>query len=271
MGTTDGTTLGDRQKAYEMQECGRKPLARLPIMIRLDGRNFSTWTRGMRRPYDPDLTNLMRDTTKFLVEELHADLGYTQSDEISLVILQPTYDTKLIFDSRIQKLVSISASLCTAYFNDHARRLFPLRKAKLATFDSRVWPVPSLDEATNAILWRERDASKNAVTMAARTVFSDKEIHKKNSIQKIIMMHDKGVNFSEYPASFRQGSFVRRVTTTVPFTRQQEDALPAKHKARKDPNLHVTRSRVEFFDVPELVTVKNRTEVLFYGAEAIHV
>lgn len=265
----DKTLLGDRQKAYELHEAGRKLLPLLPIMIRLDGRGFSRWTKGLQRPFDPALAEVMRQTTKLLVEEFGATLGYTQSDEISLVLVPGTYDDKLIFNSRVQKLVSVSASVCTAYFNREVSKVPTLAKAakKLAHFDSRVWNVPSLEEASNAILWRERDATKNAITLAASEEFTHSELHKKNSLDKLRMM--KSNPWTKYGKHFMHGSFVRRVTTTTKFTAEDIAKLPPKHRAHTEPDLEVTRSKVEFFD-PDLMTIKNKVDVLFHGAEAVH-
>ena len=169
--------FGDRMKSYERTEAGRRALPLLPIMIRLDGKGFSRWTRGLERPYDVRLSETMVHITERLVEELGACIGYTQSDEISLVLYSDDYHQEVYFGGKFQKLVSVSASMATALFNQRSAEQFPDKP--LAFFDSRVWTVPNLTEAANAFLWREIDATKNSVSMAARHYYSHKKLHKK--------------------------------------------------------------------------------------------
>ena len=72
--------MGDRMKLYESAEAGRRLMPLLPAVARLDGKGFSGFTRGLARPFDVRLSNLMVETTTFLVEETNAVCGYTQSD-----------------------------------------------------------------------------------------------------------------------------------------------------------------------------------------------
>ena len=150
--------FGDRMKLYEQAEAGRRTLPLLPVCARIDGRSFSSWTRGLARPFDPGLSRAMVETTKTLVEETKARIGYTQSDEISLVFKADRFESELFFDGKIQKLVSVLASLATAHFNALVPELIPTKTGKLAVFDARVWTVPNDEEAANVLLWREKDA-----------------------------------------------------------------------------------------------------------------
>ena len=108
---SDKTPLGDRMKDYEKRETARRPLPMLPVCVRLDGKRFSRWTKGLERPYDPRLSALMVDTTRHLLDETSAVIGYTQSDEISLVLWSDDPKRQLFLDGRLQKLVSILASI----------------------------------------------------------------------------------------------------------------------------------------------------------------
>jgi tRNA(His) guanylyltransferase len=141
--------LGDRMKGYEMAEAGRMLIKTLPIMIRLDGKAFHTFTKGLKRPYDERLSTLMANTTKYLVEQTNALVGYTQSDEISLVLYSDDPLTQVYFDGRIQKLTSVVASMTTMYFNKFMASALPEKADKVALFDCRVWNVPTLEEAAN--------------------------------------------------------------------------------------------------------------------------
>lgn len=167
-----GDALGDRMKAYEARESDRRFLPIIPVCARIDGRNFSSFTCGMDRPWDQAMTDAMIETTKCLVAETHARVGYTQSDEISLVWLSERSDSSIFFDHRIAKMTSVLASFATAMFT---RALIGGPRAswirRMPHFDCRTWSVPSRTEAANVFLWREQDATKNAISMAARAVY----------------------------------------------------------------------------------------------------
>lgn len=225
----DKESLGDRMKAYEMIEAGRQLMRRLPTIVRLDGRSFHTFTRGMGRPYDARFSECMVNTMLRLVNEFHADLGYTQSDEIT-IYFRSTRD--LDFSGRQQKLVSVLASACTAYFIREYDKIF---KDTTATpnFDCRVWQLPDVDEVVNMFLWREDDASKNSVSMAAQSMFSHKELHKKNgSEMRRMMSQQHGINWGDYPIFFKRGSYgARRLIERVLSTEDLE-RIPEAHRPK---------------------------------------
>lgn len=258
-------TLGDRMKGYEMAEAGRMLIPQLPIMLRLDGKAFHTFTKGLQRPYDTRLSNLMADTTNYLVGQTNALIGYTQSDEISLVLYTEKPESQVYFDGRIQKLTSVVTSMATMYFNKHLASAIPEKADKVALFDCRVWNVPTLEEAANCILWRELDATKNSISMAAQSVFSHKELQGKHSGEMQEMLFQNGINWNDYPSFFKRGTYIRRVTKRVKFSAAESDKLPTKHEARRNPNLMVERSMVEKTIFPPLIKVGNRCDVLFKG------
>lgn len=264
-------SLGDRMKELEGREAGRRTLPLLPVCVRLDGKGFSKYTKNFQRPYDKRMSDLMVDTTKFLVEESNALIGYTQSDEISLVYYNSNApESQIFFDGKIQKITSVLASMCTAYFNRHVNAAFSQTDMPMALFDCRVWEVPTKKEAANTILWRELDATKNAVSMAARHYFSHAELMNKHGGEMQEMMWSKHkVNFNDYPAFFKRGTFVRRKTTIRGFTAQEIEKLPEKHAARLDPNLKVERSDVKIMEMPPFNKLVNRVEVIFDGAEPL--
>jgi tRNA(His) guanylyltransferase len=259
--------LGDRMKEYERAEAGRRLMARLPICVRIDGKRFSRFTEGLRRPYDERLSQLMVATTRYLVEESAALAGYTQSDEISLLYYDEDPKSQLFLDRRIQKLTSILASMTTGYFNAHLAEKLPEKAGELALFDSRVWSVPSKDEAANTFLWRELDATKNSISMAARAFYSHGELHNRNSSQLQELLFQKGVNWNDYPSFFKRGTFLLRRTIERRFTADELAALPPRHAARTNPDLIVTRSEVRAVDMPPFGRLTNRVGVLFDGEE----
>lgn len=255
-------SLGDRQKGYEMAEAGRKLLPGLPVMIRLDGRGFSRFTKDLPRPFCPEMHQLMVEVTKTLVQEAHALIGYTQSDEISLILHKEEIGSEVFFDGRISKLTSVLAGLASARMQQLMPELLPSKVGTLPTFDCRVWNVPSKDEATNAVLWRVRDAIKNSVSMAAFTVYSPKQLFKKNQDEQLEMLKEKGIDWNAYPDWFKSGTFVRRVAV------EQEPSQELLEKL-KDLNCKIPEKivRHEFIVGPQHGFAKavNRTGFIFNG------
>ena len=149
--------LGDRQKFLEQAEAGRRLMPLLPAMVRIDGANFSNFTKSMERPFDKRMSDAMIHTTKRLVEHTNARCAYTESDEISLVFYEDSMKSQIFFDGKIQKIVSQSASLATVFFNYYLYKNWPEKAELLPTFDSRTWNLPTLEEAANAFLWRNFD------------------------------------------------------------------------------------------------------------------
>lgn len=264
----DKDELGDRMKEYEGVEAHARFMPLLPIIARLDGRSFSRFTRGMRRPFDGDFTRCMIETTKYLVEHTGATIGYTQSDEISLAWHQTDRQSEIWFAGRKQKMVSQLAAQATLAFNQQVQLVLPEFAGRNPTFDARVWQVPNRTEGANAILWREWDATKNAISMAASEHFSPKRLHGLSGKERVALLSsEKGIEFSDYPSSFRRGTFVQRKLLRTPFSAEELASLPPKHAAHTNPQLIVERSRVQVIAMPSFKTVSNREAVVFDGAE----
>lgn len=253
--------LGDRMKSYEEAETGRKFMQGLPIVVRIDGRNFSTLTRYMERPYDTKLMDAMVLLTHKLVEETNAVVGYTQSDEISLVLYQDDPKSQIYFGGRIFKIVSALSGFASAnfvhYCND--RIILP----SVPTFDCRAYQVPTKEEAANAILWRVNDATKNAISMAARTVYSHNALQSKSGKEMQGMMLEKNINFNDYPEHFKRGSFVIRRKQEVHL----EPEILKKIPSHKRPNGPVMRNVIEEVSMPIFSRVQNRVGVIFNQEE----
>lgn len=254
--------LGDRMKNYEFAETGRIFMPKLPVIARMDGRSFSKFTRRMRKPYDPILADLMLKTCKYMVEETNANVGYTQSDEISLVWYVTNPKSQIFFNGRIQKMVSQLASLTTLKFYQ-LFRASSLYAEDSPTFDARVWQVPDLLEAYNCLLWREQDATKNSISIAAQQYYSEKQLHGKNGSEKQEMLFQKGINWNDYPTHFKRGRYFKRKTVAMKYSPDEIQRLPAKHEAWKNPDLTVERSVVEILDIPIISQVENPTQLLF--------
>lgn len=257
--------LGDRMKEYEMMEAGRRPLPGLPLLVRLDGKAFHTFTHGLERPFDERFQRLMDATTQFLVQETNANIGYTQSDEISLAFYHEGAEPYL--GHRYQKMTSILASMAAAFFNRELPKELPEKADKLAFFDARAWQVPSLEEAANAFLWREQDAAKNSIAMVAQHYFSHRMLQGRDSkeMQEMLFQEHK-INWNDFPDRCKRGGWFRREAIKNVFTVEELEKLPPLHDARKNPNLLVTRNEVRRLTMPTFSRVTNRTAVMFQGA-----
>lgn len=258
----DTDDFGNRMKAYEAVETARKLDPALPIYARIDGRSFSRFTRGMDRPFDMRMTAAMVETTKHLVHETHARIGYTQSDEISLMWLADAPESDIFFSGKVQKMVSVLASMAAAKFATVIPHEFADR---LPHFDARVFQLPSKDEAANAILWRAMDARKNAISMVAQSRFSHRALHGKDQKAMLAMLAEAGVDFEELPVCFRRGTFVRRTVVNRPLTEDELARIPEAHR----PGGAVMRSEMRVIDMPPFNKITNRVAVVFDAADPI--
>lgn len=259
MGKVDDV-LGDEMKALENVESMRAANIGDPVVIRVDGASFSKFTQKLVKPFDERLAEAMSAAAKVVVEDFHCRVGYTQSDEMSFILWHP--EQELPFGGRMQKLASRFAAKATAAFLLKAVELFPEAVARqVPEFDGRAWVVPTPDYAAKAILWRELDARKNAVSQAARSLFSANELQGKSSFQMKEMMAEKGVRFLDYPEQFRRGAFLRRVVTDRMLTPEELARIPEGRR----PTGPVKRSAVVEVKLPNLVHVENLTDVLIHG------
>ena len=219
-------SLGDRMKNNYENRAKTYLTRRMPVIIRLDGKAFHTFTKGMKKPYDEIFHNTMNATMKYLCENIQGcKLGYTQSDEITLLLTDyDTLDTDAWFDNNVQKICSVSASMATMAFNKNLNKYYVealvelgcfvehdeymatlKKKLGIAMFDSRCFNIPE-DEVTNCFIWRQQDATRNAVQMLGQCNFSHKELQGKscNDIQDMLMLQ-KGINFNDMPTEFKRG------------------------------------------------------------------
>lgn len=225
---------------------------RTPVIIRIDGKAFHTFTRGFNKPFDNILSDTMQATMKYLCENIQGCvIGYTQSDEISLVLVDyKDIDTCAWFDYNIQKCASVAASMATMAFNRLFKQIndawwFDLTNKwvesgmtkntfipnsdielyskhslainqKGAMFDARVFNIPK-EEVCNNILWRQQDATRNSIQMVGHANFSDKQMHGKNTSQiQDMLMLEKGINWNDLPTRYKRGSCcIRKVNDQI--------------------------------------------------------
>lgn len=262
-------TLGDWCKWLEKNFSPEIMIPTLPVIIRLDGNNFHNWTKGLERPFDSKLNDLMVETTKFLVKETNAVVGYTQSDEITLILYSSDRKSTLYHDGKKQKILSKLTAKCVNFFNEKRKELLP-NHDKVAVFDCRVYQTPTLEDACAQLLWRENDATKNSISMLAQNHFSHKSLQNLNGNQmQDKLMLELGINWNDLPARYKRGSYVTRVLTSRPFSEDELSTLPPKHKAHTNPDLVIERSVIEVVDLPILNKINNRVDVIFNTEEPI--
>ena len=176
-------------------------------IIRIDGKAFHTYTRGLKAPFDEKFISDMDETACYLCKNIQgAEFGFVQSDEISILLTDfNKIGTDAWFDGNIQKITSISASLATAKFNE-------LRPKKIALFDSRVFTIPSHVEVENYFIWRQQDTVLNSISSVAQSLYSSKELFKKNSGDMQEMIFQKGINWNDYPISQKRGRLISKVS-----------------------------------------------------------
>ncbi|QPK89805.1 tRNA(His) guanylyltransferase Thg1 family protein [Bacillus velezensis] len=202
--------FGDRMKGYENAYRTHLP-RRMPVIIRIDGKAFHTYTRGMKKPFDEYLSDAMWGTCVYLAQNIMGcKLAYTQSDEISLLLTN--YDkltTEAWFDNNLQKLVSVSTSLATAKFNEIMRLKHP--EKQLALFDARAWVLPK-DEVCNYFLWRQQDATKNSISMVAQANFPHKQLQGLNGGQLQDKLYlEKEINWNDLPTWQKREACIKKI------------------------------------------------------------
>lgn len=232
--------LGKRMKTFYEEIPKTKLMRRVPVAIRIDGKAFHTFTKGFQKPFDEVLIKSMQDTMKYLCENIQGCvLGYTQSDEITLILVDyKKLTSSAWFDYEVQKVCSIAASMATIAFNKYFSEninseycvfddelldgdfnpnykneyLIDLYTTHIkasykgAMFDARCFNVPK-EEIANLIYWRQLDATRNSIQMVGQANFSHKELQNKscNQIQDMLMTQ-KGINWNDIPSYQKRGS-----------------------------------------------------------------
>jgi tRNA(His) guanylyltransferase len=211
-------TLSDRMKQYEKVTDVTLPF-RVPIVGRIDGKAFHTFTKGEDKPFSREITRLFRDSMVELCDSVQGCVfGYTQSDEISFVIrTDQSEETDPWYSNRLQKIASVASSIVTAYFNKH------FSKDKLARFDCRVFTLPNIEEVMNYILWRQRDCVRNSVSMVAQhelgKIMGRKTalaaLHGVNADGQIQMLKENNIDYYDYNQGNRMGFIAYKHRTQV--------------------------------------------------------
>lgn len=261
--------LGNRMKEYYENIPKTKLMRRCPVILRIDGKAFHTFTRGFQKPFDEVLIKTMQETMKYLCENIQGCvLGYTQSDEITLVLIDyKKLTSQAWFDYEVQKICSIAASMATMVFNkrfveNYLDYLFTLEpdftndsdielwrkivsaynnaSEKGAMFDCRCFNIPK-EEVTNCIYWRQLDATRNSIQMVGQANFSHKELLNKscNDIQDMLMTQ-KDINWNDLPTYQKRGSCcVRNHMISEPYGNRMLDRNADENEWVIDKNIPI--------------------------------
>ena len=262
-------TLGDWCKWLEKNFTPEIMIPTLPVVIRLDGVNFSKWTKGLNRPFDEGMIELMHETTKFLINKTNAVIGYTQSDEITLILYSADRKSQIYHNGKKSKILSKLTGECVNFFNQKRKELLPDHD-KVANFDCRIYQTPSLHDAAVQLLWRELDATKNSIAGLAQSVFSDETLRGLNTNQmQDMLMLEKGINWNDLEHYKKRGAYFKRKTVQRKFTEEELKNLPEKHVARTNPDFLITRHVTEMVEYPPFQKIQNIGEVVFFDKKIV--
>lgn len=196
-------SLSSRMKEYYEQRYKIALPMRMPVIIRLDGRAFHTFTKYMEKPYDKDFVYTMNAVALSLVRDIDGvELAYIQSDEISLLLHNyKRLNSEAWFSNEIQKMTSVAAGMASAFMS--------LFYARVAVFDARVFVLPEA-EVNNYFIWRQQDATRNSILMVAQAHFTHRELHGKSCKTMMDMLHEKGINWNDLPTDQKRGRCVTK-------------------------------------------------------------
>jgi tRNA(His) 5'-end guanylyltransferase len=238
--------LGDRMKKYYEDRTRITLPRRTYTIIRIDGKAFHTYTRGLNKPFDDGLMDDMDETACYLCKNMQgAKFGFVQSDEISILLTDfDKIGTDAWFDGNIQKMASIAASMATAKFNQLRWIRFVNEKynkttekvewiwfeqaagLKLAEFDARVFTIPCDYEVENYFIWRQQDTVRNSISSVAQSLYSHKELAGKNVSQQQELIFQKGINWNDYAPRYKRGRFIFKQQFEMAITPKLPEGMP---------------------------------------------
>lgn len=196
--------LSQRMNLYERSTQHYLPLNTYSV-IRLDGCGFRNFTAKMNKPFDVEFQNSMIQVAEHLCDLIQGSFGYyTCSDEISIFTFDSYNEsTEAFYGGRIQKLVSVTASMATSEFSRT-----PSAHWGVPYFDSRVFPIALPHEVVNYVFWRNMEYIRNSVSALALTHFSPKELQGYNKQKRIEMLEEKEIFWHGLTSVFKYGKII---------------------------------------------------------------
>lgn len=255
--------LGNEFKQYEKNFTLQKFMKGLPIVVRLDGRHFHTFCKGLEKPYSQAFMDCMKYTCLELGKEFNPSFIYSQSDEISMVFFGPD----VMFDGTVQKYISNLSATASVKFNKIVRDLIPSHVNKDATFDCRVYQLPDAQSCFDNIVWRQIDAMKNSVSLLSCNHFSPKELSGKSTKDRKEMLANIGVDWniiSDTNQQFARGAFFKRKAVDKKVDFPITDKILAKNPniSKLGDDYYVRRNEWNEVIVPRLSKITEDDEAL---------
>lgn len=238
--------FGDRMKSYERLFTSQIVSPPDILCVRIDGKGFSKFTKGFRKPFDDTLSKTMIETAKMLLTETNASISYTQSDEITLIYTPGEKASEYMFGGKVSKINSILASMASVHFNYTLDSY--VDTDKLAFFDCRAWSVPDLAEASNVLLWRVQDARKNSISSLFRWTAGHSKMHGlSGEDMKALLKSDYFTDWDQLPNKYKYGTYAKPVTVESYLTQDELMRIP-EHK-RPDAKVLVKRTKIQELDI----------------------
>lgn len=250
--------LSDRMKQYENKWIQKLDSSK-PIVVRLDGRTFSNFTKSLgskKSPIDDRLEWSFVQTCQDLLVEFGPTVIYSQSDEISLIwfpkIRKNGEYADLPFAGKTSKLCSCVASYAAARFNYYLSLVFSFvstdetvmrmdgehvacdncktypqnvldrMTSHIAHFDARAFQLPDENQVMNYLYWRgNNDCIRNSVNKYARHFYSEKQLAGESTKSKLELLKSSDNDWENLPRHFRYGFFVKLESFNVTVTNQE--------------------------------------------------
>ena len=226
------TDLGNRMKVYEAV-FDLSLSRRTPLILRLDGKAFHTYTRGLDKPWDSDLHAAFVVAARALCAQAQGcKLAYLQSDEASFLLTDwDALDTQPWLGQRLQKLCSVAASIFTGVFAQERDDMGcpKCSRGLPPAFDCRAFTLPEA-EVCNYFLWRQQDAERNSVSGLAQSLFSHKQLHCQGQRAMRAMLAEAGAPWESLPAIQRRGSCLTREAYEI----ETQDGKATRHRWSED-------------------------------------
>ena len=231
---TKKMSLEERMKVYYEHPYLFKLPMRMPVIMRLDGNCFHSFTKDMQRPFDEGFREKMGTLGCHLCQRISgAVFAYIQSDEISILIHNyKRLTSQAWFANEVQKMVSISAGIASSYIS--------LQYNKEAVFDSRVFVIPEA-EVCNYFVWRQQDATRNSIQMCAQSMFSHKQLQDKScDMLQDMMFKEKDFNWNNLTPDKKRGySIIKneekwKVDLNIPIFTQDRNYIESLLKVEEE-------------------------------------
>lgn len=256
MNRTEFEALSDTHKKYESMN-QQYFMDELPIMVRLDGRGFSKFTKDMEKPFDANFAECMKSAAVECLKECNALVAYTGSDEITLII--PPFSN--YFGGRKSKIETILASTATAAFIVRLAELMPKKVIGLPKFDARAWQYPNEELCVESLLWRETDCTRNSLSMVCQKYFTQKQLEGAGTARQHDLLHKIGVNWATFEDHYKRGTYFAKRSKEFELEKEVWDKIP--EKKRPESNKFMRRVVTELC-LPPVEKVANLHGVIFF-------